>query len=116
MADKSVTTRIIDVSGFRNIVSYMSDTAEWLVDTGESQRIFDKMLEDSRVGSLVELRKDQVLLLEGSFTDGGDELVDKAERDNLGFKRIYAVKVLCRVVLRGVDSIFVYFVSGQVAV
>ena len=53
MADKSVTTRIIDVSGFRNIVSYMSDTAEWLADTGESQRIFDKMLEDSRVGSLV---------------------------------------------------------------
>lgn len=87
--EKSVTTRIIDVSSFRNIVSYMSDTAEWLADTGESQRIFDKMLEDSRVGSLVELRKDQVLLLEGSFTDGGDELADKAVRENLGFNTFF---------------------------
>ncbi len=49
----------------------MSDTAEWLADTGETQRVFDRMLEDSRVGSLVDLRKDRALLLEGSFSGGG---------------------------------------------
>ncbi len=104
--EKSVTTRIIDVSGFRSIVSYMSDTAEWLADTGETHRVFDRMLEDSRVGSLVGLRKDRTLLLEGSFTGGGDELVDRAVRESLGFNTFFNLNnILLNAIPFGISAV-----------
>ncbi|HIW37015.1 MAG TPA: hypothetical protein IAA30_08555, partial [Candidatus Treponema faecavium] len=68
-----VTTRIIDIGALRSITSYMDDTADWMSRTGESQEVFERMMDDPRVGSLAELRKDRVQLMEPSITDSGDE-------------------------------------------
>lgn len=88
-SNSKVTTRVIDISGFRSITSYMNDTDQWLHNVGESQEVFERMLDDARVGSLIELRKDKVQLLEGSFTEGGDKQVDEAVKENLTFNTFF---------------------------
>lgn len=80
-----VTTRVIDINGLRSITSYMNETNDWLYRVGESQEIFERMMDDPRVGSLVEQRKARVLLMNPSITDSGDTAVDTAVRDNLNF-------------------------------
>ena len=80
-----VTSRIVDISGFRGITSYMDDTSNWLSEVHESQQIFEKMLDDARVGSLVELRKDRVQHMEGTFNATGDSVVDEAVKKHLNF-------------------------------
>lgn len=85
----NVTTRIIDISALRSVTSYMDSTSDWLGRTGESQEVFDRMMDDPRVGSLVELRKDRVQMMEPSFSDCGDAAVDKAVRDNLTFNLFF---------------------------
>ena len=89
MARDKITTRVIDISGFRSITSYMNDTDQWLHNVGESQEVFERMLDDARLGSLIELRKDKVQLLEGSFTEGGDKQVDEAVKENLTFNTFF---------------------------
>ena len=90
MAKKeSVTTRVVDISGFRAITSFMDNTSDWFQNVGESQEVFERMMDDARVGSLIELRKDKVQLLEGSFTGSGDNLVDEAVKENLNFNTFF---------------------------
>jgi phage gp29-like protein len=69
---QAVTTRIIDLNNFRSLVSYIDDTQDWLASVGESQAVFTAMMDDSRVESLVNNRKDRVLQMQGSFS--GDEV------------------------------------------
>lgn len=83
-----------------------SENAMLLADTGETQRVFDRMLEDSRVGSLISLRKDQALLMEGSLTDGGDGAVDGACRRHLGFNTFFNLNnILLNAIPYGISAV-----------
>ena len=82
---KDITVRVVDINGLRSITSYMNETSDWFYRTGECQEVFERMMDDPRVGSLVEQRKARVLLLEPSITDSGDKEVDDAVRANLDF-------------------------------
>lgn len=86
---KDITVRVVDINGLRSITSYMNETSDWFYRTGESQEVFERMMDDPRVGSLVEQRKARVLLLEPSITDSGDKEVDDAVRANLDFNTFF---------------------------
>ena len=88
-SSQDVTVRVIDINGLRSITSYMNETVDWLYRAGESQEVFERMMDDPRVGSLVEQRKSRVLLLDASITDGGDSAVDEAVRKYLDFNTFF---------------------------
>lgn len=88
-SSRDVTVRVIDINGLRSITSYMNETTDWFYRVGESQEVFERMMDDPRVGSLVEQRKARVLLLEPSITDSGDAAVDGAVREHLDFNTFF---------------------------
>ena len=67
--EKSVTSRVIDLNGFRSIANYFSDTQDWVNSVQERENIFEQMRDDARVDSLVIDRKNKVLQMYGSFTE-----------------------------------------------
>ena len=81
----SIKSRVIDISVFRSIVSHLEDTDSWLSSVGESQSVFTSMMDDPKVESLVNNRKDRVLQMQGSFTDTKNKTVSEACAKHLGF-------------------------------
>jgi hypothetical protein len=75
---KELESHIVEISGFRSIVSYLEDTNDWLFSVGESQKVFSDMMCDGRIESLVGDRKDRVQQLTGSITPTGNRAVDEA--------------------------------------
>ncbi len=76
-SEKELTSRIIDLqSGFNSIVANLDDSMDWLSDVGESVDVFDEMLQDGRVSSLVEQRQDKVLRLDMGQVDGDYKSAD----------------------------------------
>ncbi|WP_059369296.1 phage portal protein family protein [Treponema endosymbiont of Eucomonympha sp.] len=75
---KELESHIVEISGFRSIVSYLEDTNDWLFSVGESQKVFSDMMCDGRIESLVGDRKDRVQQLTGSITPTGNKAVDEA--------------------------------------
>jgi len=89
MDKNRLTSRVIDLNGFRSIVQCMDDTSDWLSSVGESTKIFSDMMTDARTGSLIEDRKAKVLLLNGSMSDTGNKAVADACRKALDFNRLF---------------------------
>jgi phage gp29-like protein len=92
---EELTTQIVDISSsMRSIAGYMDDTMDWLASIGESQSVFTKMMNDPKVESLVENRKDRVQQLYGSITDTGVARVDDACREFIDFNTIYKLNTI----------------------
>ena len=45
----SVTSRVININGFRSIANYVSDTQDWINSVQERENIFEEMRDDGRV-------------------------------------------------------------------
>jgi len=112
---KSVTTQILNLTGFRSVAGYMSDTASWLSDVGERESIFDEMRQDPRIESLIKNRKDKVLQLTGSFTETKNKLVNEACENLLTFNTFFKLNnILLNAVPYGIAAceILWKFVGG----
>lgn len=91
----NLTTQIVDISSsMRSIIGYLDDTTGWLASVGESQEIFTKMMNDPKIESLVENRKNRVQEMYGSITDTGNALVDNACREHLTFNVLYKLNTI----------------------
>jgi len=92
---QELTTQIVDLSSsMHSIVGHLDDTNNWLASVGESQEIFTKMMNDPKIESLVENRKDRVQQMYGSQTDTGINAVDEACRKYITFNLIYKLNTI----------------------
>ena len=87
ITEKELTSRIIDITSFRSMVAALDDTQDWLSDIRQSTKIFTDMLQDARIGSLVENRQDKVLRLDMGQIDGKDERINKAYREAIDYNK-----------------------------
>ena len=87
--EKSVTSRVIDLNGFRSIANYFSDTQDWVNSVQERENIFEQMRDDARVDSLVIDRKNKVLQMYGSFTETKNKKVYDACENLLTFNTFF---------------------------
>ena len=93
MAKKSeLTTNIINLQGFSSIAGYMLESQDWLGSINERDDVFQKMMDDPRIGSLFLERKNRVLQMYGSFTQTGNRKVDEACEQLLNFNLFYKLK------------------------
>jgi len=94
-AKQELATQIIDISSsMRSVIGCMDDTNNWLASVGESQEVFSKMMNDPKIESLIDNRKDRVQMMYGSITDSGNAVVDKACREHLSFNLIYKLNTI----------------------
>jgi phage gp29-like protein len=94
-AQQELTTRIIDIStSMRSIIGYLDDTNNWLASVGESQEVFSKMMNDPKIESLIDNRKDRVQMMYGSISDSGNAVIDNACREHLSFNLIYKLNTI----------------------
>jgi len=92
---QELTTQIVDISSsMRSIVGYLDDTNSWLASVGESQEVFTKMMNDPKIESLIENRKNRVQQMYGSITDSGNAMVDNACREHLAFNLLYKLNTV----------------------
>ena len=85
----NVTSRVIDLNGFRSIASYVSGTQDWISSIQERESVFEEMRDDARVESLITDRKNKVLQMYGSFTDTDNKKVNEACQNLLTFNTFY---------------------------
>lgn len=112
---KSVTTQILNLTGFRSIMGYVADTSSWLNDVGERESVFDEMRDDPRIESLIKNRKDKVLQMTGSFTESKNKRVNEACENLLTFNTFYKLNnILLNAVPYGLSACEVLwkFVDG----
>ncbi|XYZ56963.1 hypothetical protein E4N92_08875 [Treponema denticola] len=86
--EKELLSSVIDLTGFRSIVANLDETSDWLSDTRQSLKIFNDMLDDARVGSLVENRQDKVLRLDMGQVDGKNERLNEDARYYINFNKL----------------------------
>ena len=92
---QELTTQIVDLSSsMRSIIGHMDDTNNWLNSVGESQEVFNKMINDPKIESLIENRKARVQQMYGSQTDTGNRSVDEACREYITFNLIYKLNTI----------------------
>ncbi|MDR0443259.1 MAG: DUF935 domain-containing protein [Treponema sp.] len=92
---EALTTQIVDISSsMRSIIGYLDDTNSWLSSVGESQEMFTKMMNDPKIESLIENRKDRVQEMYGSISDSGNAMVDNACREHLTFNLMYKLNTI----------------------
>jgi len=102
----------------RSIIASLDDTNTWLSSVGERQEVFTKMMNDPKIESLIENRKDRVQQMYGSVTDTGNAMVDNACRDYLTFNLLYKLNTillnaipygiaLCEIIWDKNDGLFV---------
>ena len=92
---RDLTTQIVDLSSsMRSIAGWLDNTDSWLASVGESQEVFTRMMNDPKIESLVENRKDRVQQMYGSITDTGNATVDAACREHLGFNVLYKLNTI----------------------
>lgn len=111
----SVTSKILNLTGFRSIMGYVADTSSWLNDVGERESVFDEMRDDPRIESLIKNRKDKVLQMTGSFTESKNKRVNEACENLLTFNTFYKLNnILLNAVPYGLSACEVLwkFVSG----
>jgi len=116
---QNLTTQIVDISSsMRSIIGYLDDTNNWLASVGESQEVFTKMMNDPKIESLVENRKDRVQQMYGSLTESGNKTIDEACKKYLPFNLIYKLNTillnaipygiaLCEIVWEKKDGFFI---------
>jgi phage gp29-like protein len=78
----------------RSIIGYLDDTNSWLASVGESQEVFTRMMNDPKIESLIENRKDRVRQMYGSVTDSGSAVVDNACREHITFNLLYKLNTV----------------------
>ena len=94
-ARQELATQIVDISSsMRSIIGYLDDTNGWLASVGESQEVFTRMMNDPKIESLVENRKNRVQEMYGSITDSGSAAVDKACREHIPFNLLYKLNTI----------------------
>lgn len=111
----SVTSKILNLTGFRSIMGYVADTSSWLNDVGERESVFDEMKDDPRIESLIKNRKDKVLQMTGSFTESKNKRVNEACENLLTFNTFYKLNnILLNAVPYGLSACEVLwkFVDG----
>lgn len=111
----SVTSKILNLTGFRSIMGYAADTSSWLNDVGERESVFDEMRDDPRIESLIKNRKDKVLQMTGSFTESKNKRVNEACENLLTFNTFYKLNnILLNAVPYGLSACEVLwkFVDG----
>jgi phage gp29-like protein len=85
----NVTSRVIDLNGFRSLANYVASTQDWINSVREREDIFEEMRDDARVESLVIDRKNKVLQMYGSFTESRNKRVNEACENILTFNTFY---------------------------
>ena len=111
----SVTSRVININGFRSIANYVYDTQDWINSVQERENIFEEMRDDGRVESLILDRKNKVLQMYGSFTDTKNKNVNEACQNLLTFNTFYKLNnILLNAVPYGIAACEVLwkFVGG----
>ncbi len=111
----SVTSKILNLTGFRSIMGYVADTSSWLNDVGERESVFDEMRDDPRIESLIKNRKDKVLQMTGSFTESKNKRLNEACENLLTFNTFYKLNnILLNAVPYGLSACEVLwkFVDG----
>lgn len=111
----SVTSRVININGFRSIANYVSDTQDWINSVQERENIFEEMRDDGRVESLILDRKNKVLQMYGSFTETKNKSVNEACQNLLSFNTFYKLNnILLNAVPYGIAACEVLwkFVGG----
>ena len=83
-----VQNQVIDLGVFRSFVAAMDDTMDWLASVGESSKVFEDMMDDSRIESLIENRQDRVLWLDMSQIDGKNERLNEATRKAITYNKL----------------------------
>jgi len=92
---EELTQKIVDISSsMRTIIGCLDDTNSWLASVGESQEVFAKMMNDPKIESLIENRKDRVQQMYGSISDTGNAAVDGACREHLTFNLLYKLNTI----------------------
>jgi len=92
---EELTQKIVDISSsMRSIIGYLDDTNSWLASVGESQEVFTKMMNDPKIESLIENRKDRVQQLYGSISNTGNAMIDGACRKHLTFNLLYKLNTI----------------------
>lgn len=101
--NNDVTSRVLDLNGFRSLANFVSDTSDWINSVAEREDIFCKMRDDPRVESLVQDRKNKVLQLYGSLTDVQNKAVNEACENLLPFNTFYKLnKILLNAIPYGI--------------
>lgn len=111
----SVTSRVININGFRSIANYVSDTQDWINSVQERENIFEGMRDDGRVESLILDRKNKVLQMYGSFSETKNKLMNEACQNLLTFNTFYKLNnILLNAVPYGIAACEVLwkFVGG----
>ncbi len=111
----SVTSRVININGFRSIANYVSDTQDWINSVQERENIFEEMRDDGRVESLILDRKNKVLQMYGSFSETKNKLMNEACQNLLTFNTFYKLNnILLNAVPYGIAACEVLwkFVGG----
>ncbi|MDR2186390.1 MAG: DUF935 domain-containing protein [Treponema sp.] len=83
--------QIIDIGMFRSFISAADDASDWLSQVGESSRIFGEMLDDGRILSLVDQRKNRVRWLDMAPKDGEHAGLNEACRAALDYNTIQKI-------------------------
>ena len=112
---KSVTDKILNLTNFRSIAGYVSDTQNWINSVQERESVFEEMRTDPRVESLVKNRKDKVLQMTGSFSETKNKLVNEACENFLSFNTFFKLNnILLNAVPYGIAAceILWKFVEG----
>ncbi|MBQ0167851.1 MAG: DUF935 family protein [Treponema sp.] len=100
---KDITSRVIDLNGFRGLANLVADSNDWTDSVAEREDIFNKMREDPRVESLVQDRKNRVLQLYGSLTETDNKTVNEACTKLLPFNTFYKLnKILLNAIPYGI--------------
>ncbi|MDR2049393.1 MAG: DUF935 domain-containing protein [Treponema sp.] len=83
--------QIIDIGMFRSFISAADDASDWLSEVGESSRIFGEMLDDGRILSLVDQRKNRVRWLDMGPKDGDHTGLNESCRSALDYNTIQKI-------------------------
>ena len=83
--------QIVDIGMFRSFISAADDASDWLSQVGESSRIFGEMLDDGRILSLVDQRKNRVRWLDMGPKDGDHAGLNEACRAAVDYNTVQKI-------------------------
>ena len=94
VTEKELTSQLVDLNGFRSIVSALDEIEPWTLQEKHYPNLFTEMLSDARIGSLVENRQDKVLRLDMGHLDSEDDAFNEAHRTAFPFNTIQKISMV----------------------
>ena len=91
VTEKELTSQLVDLNGFRSIISALDEIEPWALQEKHNPNLFTEMLSDARIGSLVENRQDKVLRLDMGHLDSEDDAFNEAHRTAFSFNTIQKI-------------------------